>query len=197
MKGRVIFLLEEKSMEVLLQGLLPRLFPGWVDRQHFLCIKHEGKGDLDKSFPRKIQTWTIPDDRFVILRDNDGADCLAVKSKLVELVPESKREKVLVRLVCQELESWYLGDGSALDLVFGKPKRNSKERRRRFKDPDKCSKPSKEVARLYSDFQKVSGARLMGKHLDLDCNQNPSNSFRIFISGLQKLVSDMEWTHSA
>jgi hypothetical protein len=49
--SRVIFLLEEYSMKVLLDGLLPRLFP---DLQ-FLCVAHEGKQDLERSIPRKLR----------------------------------------------------------------------------------------------------------------------------------------------
>ena len=56
MQGRIIFLLEEPSMKVLLDNWLPRLFPGWVERQHFLCIQHEGKSDLDRSIPRAART---------------------------------------------------------------------------------------------------------------------------------------------
>ena len=46
---RLVFLVEEYSMKVLLEGLLPRLFP-LLD---FRCIPHEGKQDLDKSITRK------------------------------------------------------------------------------------------------------------------------------------------------
>ena len=35
MQGRIIFLLEEPSLKNLLEGLLPRLFPGWIEREHF------------------------------------------------------------------------------------------------------------------------------------------------------------------
>ena len=43
--GRMVFLLEEQSMKELLDGLLPRLFPGL----NFLCVPHEGKKDLERS----------------------------------------------------------------------------------------------------------------------------------------------------
>ncbi|XEQ91738.1 hypothetical protein SCACP_05460 [Sporomusa carbonis] len=46
MKGRIVFLLEELSMKELLEGLLPRLFPGLV----FQCVPHEGKTDLDRKY---------------------------------------------------------------------------------------------------------------------------------------------------
>ncbi len=82
MLGRIIFLLEEPSMKVLIDNLLPRLFPGWVDREHFQCIPHEGKSDLDRSIPRKLSGWRIAGDRFVIVRDNDGANCIDLKTRL-------------------------------------------------------------------------------------------------------------------
>ncbi len=40
-------------MRVLLNGLLPRLFPGLP----FKCVKHEGKTDLERSIPRKLRAW--------------------------------------------------------------------------------------------------------------------------------------------
>lgn len=82
MMGRLVFLLEEPSMKLLLEGLLPRLMPGWVAGQHFLCVAHQGKSDLDLSIPRKLSAWQYPGDRFVIVRDNDAADCVAVLKKI-------------------------------------------------------------------------------------------------------------------
>ena len=49
--SRIIFLLEEYSMKVLLDGLLPRLVPGL----QFLCVPHEGKSDLEKSVPKMLR----------------------------------------------------------------------------------------------------------------------------------------------
>ena len=51
--SRLVFLVEEYSMKVLLEGLLPRLFPNLS----FLCIPHEGKQDLEKSVPKKLRAW--------------------------------------------------------------------------------------------------------------------------------------------
>ena len=74
MAGRLVFLLEEPSMKRLLEGLLPRLMPGWVAGHHFVCVPHEGKSDLDRSIPRKLSAWQIQGDSFVVVLDNDGAD---------------------------------------------------------------------------------------------------------------------------
>ena len=73
-RGRVVFLLEESSMEKLLNGLLPRIFPEWKEGVNFLLVTHEGKSDLRDSIPRKLKNWRIQGDRFVVLMDNDSKD---------------------------------------------------------------------------------------------------------------------------
>ncbi|MDO4770018.1 MAG: DUF4276 family protein [Brachymonas sp.] len=187
MAGRIVFLLEEPSMKVLLEAWLPRLFPGWASGQHFLCIAHEGKSDLDRSIARKLAAWQFPGDRFVIVRDTDGADCLTVKARLVQLCRQTQRPDTLVRLVCQELESWYLGDLAALEAAMQARKIDTPANRKKFAHPDSWQKPSEQVKRLAPAFQKISGARAMAAHLEPD--RNLSHSLRVFVGGLRRLAS--------
>jgi hypothetical protein len=112
--NRLVFMLEEPSMKTLLEELLPRLFPA-LD---FLCIAHEGKSDLEKSIPRKLRAWAVPGDRFVVVRDNDGGDCLALKDHLSGVCQSAGRTETLIRIVCQELEAWYLGQPDAIAVAF-------------------------------------------------------------------------------
>lgn len=189
MQGRLIFLLEEPSMKSLLEGLLPRIFPGMVVGQHFQCIKHEGKSDLDTSIPRKLRSWRIVSDRFVILRDNDNANCVDLKARFIRMCQESGRPDTLIRLVCQELESWYIGDLSALAEAFDAPKLDSPGLRKRFTDPDTWQKPSRELERLIPAFQKGSAARLMAECLEEE--GNCSRSFQTFIGGVRRLANEM------
>ena len=49
--SRLVLLLEESSMQELLDGLLPRLFPGLL----FQCVPHDGKTDLERSIPHKLK----------------------------------------------------------------------------------------------------------------------------------------------
>ncbi len=188
MIGRIVFLLEEPSMKILLQGLLPRLFPGWVEHEHFTCIPHEGKSDLDRSIPKKLKAWRIPGDRFVIVRDNDNADCIDLKGRLRTICGACGRPDTLVRLVCQELESWYLGDIEALALAFD-PKLDIPMLRKRFVEPDAWQKPSKELERLIPAFQKGMGARLMAQYLRE--TGNLSCSYNKFIEGLRRVAGQM------
>lgn len=180
--SRIVFLLEEECMKNLLEGLLPRFFP----KMKFLCIKHNGKQDLEKSIPRKLRAWNVPNDRFVIIRDNDNGDCRRIKKKLVDLCIDAGREDVLVRIACQELESWYLGDlialAEAYDVVL--PVNHHQEK---YRQPDRLGNPSEEVKKLIPAFQKCDGARRMGRHLHESTNK--SESFNTLLQGLSRLMA--------
>ncbi|MFT4249301.1 MAG: DUF4276 family protein [Pseudomonas sp.] len=189
MPGRIVFMLEEPSMKVLLDGLLPRLFPGLVEGRDFLCIKHDGKSDLERSLRTKLRAWRIAADRFVVVRDNDGGDCRALKLRLTALCAEYGRPDTLVRLVCQELESWYLGDLKALAAAYPQARPDTPAHRKRFADPDACFKPSREVARLAPAFQKLAAARAMAATLEPERNRSPS--FRVFVNGVARLLERM------
>ncbi|MEP7013267.1 MAG: DUF4276 family protein [Acidobacteriota bacterium] len=178
--SRVVFLLEEYSMKVLLDGLLPRLFPGLP----FLCVPHEGKQDLEKSIPRKLLGWREPGVRFVVVRDNDGADCRALKQSLVQLTLAGGREDTLVRIACQELEAWYFGAPGALAAAFERPELRRLGARSRSRDPDAIDQPSKALAAVVEEFQKVSGARRMAQVLTAE---NRSRSFQVLIAGIERV----------
>ena len=192
MQGRLVFLLEEPSMKNLLEGLLPRLLPGWVHGQHFLCVPHEGKSDLDRSVPRKLMAWRVPGDRFMVVRDNDTAVCEQIKARLVKLCADCGRADTLVRLVCQELEAWYLGDLDALAEVYDDPRLRSPAMRKRFAVPDSWEKPSAQVHRLIPAFHKGGGARLMGVALR-GGDENRSHSFKVFVDGVVRMALELGW----
>ena len=180
---KLVFLLEERSMADLLDHLVPRLFPGIP----FQCIPHEGKRDLAKSVPRKLRAWREPGVRFVVMRDQNGADCRQVKAQLVELCRRAGRDDVLVRVVCRELEAWYLGEPEALVRAFPHAGARVRRelRRRRFRNPDEVVNPSAAVAQFIPDFQKRLGARRIGALLSRD---NRSRSFRVFLEGVERLI---------
>jgi len=180
--SRVVFLLEEPSMRVLLDGLLPRLFPALP----FLCVPHEGKSDLALSIPRKLRAWQEPGVRFVVIQDNDGRDCRELKAALIKCCVEGGCRDVLVRIACQELEAWYLGEPDALADAFGDETLRTLDRRARFRDSDAVHKPSVDLARLVPSFQKVSGARRLAVHLTRE--RNRSTSFRALMEGLDALA---------
>lgn len=182
--SKIVFMVEEESMKTALDGLLPMLMPNEIPWQ---VIPHEGKSDLEKSLPIKLKGWREPDVRFVVLRDNDGGDCVAIKQKLVEICLAGHRSDTLVRIVCQELEAWFLGDLAAVSRAFNKPAVANLQRKKKFRTPDNLGSPYQELKKLIPNYQKVSGARKIAPHLDLATNR--SKSFQVFISGITKVLS--------
>ena len=177
--SRIVFLLEERSMKVLLDGLLPRLFPDLP----FQCVPHKGKRDLQRSIPRKLRAWREPGVRFVVILDNDGSDCEQLKAKLKQLCNQNGRADTLIRIACQELEAWYLGEPAALADAFDKPGLQNLGRQARFRDPDALRRPAVEIERLIPEFNKRSGARRMARHLTRE--RNRSSSFRALMEGIE------------
>lgn len=181
--GRLIFLLEELSMKELLDGLLPRVFPGLS----FLCIPFEGKKDLELSIPKQLRGWRKPGDRFVIVRDNDGGDCIALKQRLRGFCQQTGHDDALIRIVCQELEAWYLGEPDAMAAAFDDERLRNIGNRRNYRCPDSRLKPSEDVQRLCRGFQKIDGARRIANHLTREGNRSPS--FQAFLDGVGRLQS--------
>ncbi len=172
-------------MRNLLNGLLPRLYPDLT----FICLAHEGKSDLEKSIPRKLRAWREPDVRFVILRDNDGGDCVRLKRRLLQTCQQAGRADTLVRIVCQELEAWYLGEPDALAEAFENERLRGIGRKARFRVRDGVQQPSDAFKKLVPRFHKVSGAQDMAATLARE--RNRSKSFQVFLSGLDKLCADI------
>ena len=174
-------------MRVLLDQLLPEIVGvEWAVR----VIQHEGKSDLEGSISRKMRAWRNPHAKFLILRDNDGADCKALKARLINLVPLHQREIAVVRIVCQELEAWYLGDmhaveKSGLATVRGLVRMSKKER---FRNPDATVNPKIELKKIAAGYQPISGARTIGPHMRVD--ENRSASFNHVVAAVRRMTKD-------
>ena len=184
--SRIVFLVEEPSMKELLERLLPRVLP---PASQFLIIKHEGKTDLERSIPRKLRAWKHPQDLFVILRDQDGADCIEIKHRLRMLCENGGRSGTLIRIVCNELESWFLGDLGAVGAAFGLPHLADDQNKSKFRNPDNVGNAKEELKKLAGDYQPVSGARSIALHMDLEANR--SRSFHCFLEGLRRITPSL------
>jgi len=181
----LVFLLEEPSMKAVLDELLPRVLPQEVT---YLTVKHEGKTDLERSIPKKLRAIHTPETIFVVVRDQDSSDCVELKLRLASLCREAGRPDTLVRIVCHELESWFLGDLAAVERAFGKTNLAAQQTKAKYRDPDRLANPAQELAKLIPGYQKLGGARDIAPHMNLTGNR--SRSFQAFLSGLQRLVSE-------
>ena len=170
----LVFLLEEESAKALLLAVLPRLLaPGTGYR----LIPFEGKQDLEKQLVRKIRGYQNEQARFIVLRDQDShPDCKQLKARLVDLCEQTgKAEKCLVRVACQELETFYLADLQAVALALNLPDLPRQQGNRKFRAPDALGNPSHELKTLTRNrYQKVCGSRAIGQYLNLDNQRSAS-----------------------
>lgn len=179
-------MLEEASMEVCLNQILPKFLPSDVT---FQVIPHEGKQDLEKSIPRKLRAWNNYESmeyKFIILRDKDGGDCISLKNNLVQLCFNAGRPDSLVRIVCNELESWFLGDLNAVEKGIGIKNICAMQKKRKFRNPDDLTNAFDELKKLCGTYQKIGGAKKISPYLDLE--NNSSHSFNVFVSGVKKIA---------
>lgn len=168
-------------MNAAIEGLMARHYPEFVKGKDWFLIDFNGKTDLEKGFPSRMKKWNYGEPLFVILRDNDGSDCKLLKQKLTNLaLPSGKPFKV--RVVCQELESWFLGDSEAVKAAF--PRCRFSNQTAKYRDPDKLTNASDEIAKLTGDFSKVGRAELIAPHLEPA--RNVSRSFKVFFDTLQQ-----------
>lgn len=178
---KLVFLLEEKSMKYFLDGILPKILPEDVA---FITIPHEGKSDLQKSIPRKLRGWNEPNVKFVIVQDQDMNDCVALKQKLLDLCGADTHEKI-IRIACHELEAWYFGDLEAVSKAYGKDL-SAISRKKMYQIPDNIISPKGELKKILPEHQQISGAKKIAEYIDVD--KNTSTSFRVFVSGVRRLI---------
>jgi hypothetical protein len=185
----LVFLLEERSAQALLETLLPRLLNSEVQPRY---IPFEGKQDLEKQLTRRIRAYQNPRARFLVLRDQDNhPDCVALKRDLLALCENTnKLPACLVRIACRELESFYLADLAAAGKALGIEKLATHQSGRKFRVPDYLGSPSRELGKLTRGrYQKISGSRAIGAHLDL--NNQRSSSFRNLIQGIRRMETEL------
>jgi hypothetical protein len=186
--SELVFMLEEPSARAMLEGLLPKVLPVEVVPRY---IVFEGKQDLEKQLVRKIRGYRNLNARFVVLRDQDSnPDCKAIKTKLSELCRQAGKPTALVRIACRELESFYLGDLAAVEQGLEITGIVRHQLNKLFREPDRLGSPSKELKTLTKGlYQKVSGSRDIGPHLDI--NNTRSDSFRNLIAGIRRVAGEM------
>jgi hypothetical protein len=178
----IVVLAEEPSGRIIAEHLARKLDLG----ERTLCLEHQGKGDLERSFPRKIGYWRSQrPPRFVVMRDNDGDNCVKLKARLLALVPPKAASRVKIRLVVQELESWYFGDLDAVTRagLLTAIELSQQKRKPRYRDPDGIRYAKQEFKKKIARGGQIELARRIGPHLNL--TENRSRSFHAFVEALR------------
>ena len=168
-------------MRETLESLITRFFPQRVKDIDWMVSAFSGKSDLEKNIPLKMRGWTWGNPYFIILRDADGGNCVSLKQDLAGLAqpcgPEFK-----IRVVCQELESWFIGDSVAVKQAY--PRSSFSNETERYRNPDCLTNASEELAKLTGDRTKVGRAKAIACHLEP--SRNHSRSFQVLFKTLQQ-----------
>jgi len=135
----IVFLLEEPSAAEMLKGVLPRLLPDNFTPRYLVF---EGKQDLERQMVRRMRGYNAPDALFVVMRDQDAGDCKKIKAALKKKCGEAGKDASLVRIVCRELESWYLADLAAVEKGLNLNNLARQQMKNPCRAPDSITCPS-------------------------------------------------------
>lgn len=192
---RLEILVEEPSMEALLKVILPSILSGgWKLNENVFVRPHQGKGDLKNSIPKKFKAFSKDSSQitgFIILQDQDANDCKQLKNELDQLCKQNNfgnRCPYKVRIVCHELEAWYLGDPDAISLIFPHDfKADSYRNKSICKAPDGIVSPKKQLKRIVGDYPQIQTATDIAGKMVVGANQ--SKSFKQFVGAVDFLTN--------
>jgi hypothetical protein len=186
----VVFLLEELSAKIFLEGLIKANFLFEEEDLSLRYLVFEGKQDLEKNIVRRLKDWRLTDTYFIIMRDQDSGDCFAIKEALQEKCKSAGKESVsIVRIACRELESFYLGDLVAVGKSLGLPTLAKNQSKASYRNPDALESPSKVLEQLTKNkYQKIDGSRKIAPNMTP--NKNKSHSFLVLYSSLSRIIQE-------
>jgi len=202
---RIEFLVEEQSAEEALRHLLPRLID---NRAQWKLINFGSKYKLLKALPQRLAAYSQrisqgEDLRVMVLVDRDNDNCERLKRQLetvavgaglaTKSTPVAEgRFQLVNRIVIEELESWFIGDPAALRRAFTSLPRIDPNKGI-FRNPDNggtweaLHRFLKRHGVYKSTYPKIDAARRIAPHLNLE--QNRSRSFRVFVAGVEALLT--------
>ena len=189
---RLEFLVEEPSIAEVLKIILPKILPqGWILNENFFVRPHQGKSDLKNSIPQKFKTFSkLPfNTGIIVVQDQDANDCRQLKRELIDLCNQnnSKPCPYRVRIVCHELESWYLGDVVALESVFPRLfKAKNYKNKDLCKHPDSVITPKRRLKKIFGDYPQIETAKKIAAQMNV--NNNKSDSFNQFKNDILALI---------
>lgn len=162
------------------------------DNTFFQVHSHQGKQDLEHAIKTTVPSISkIPGARILVVRDQDSGDCKKVKKQLLRLIGKRVESPTLVRIVCRELEAWFLGDLQAVSEAYPRVKAKANINKADFRDVDNIQHANKFLLAIIPEYKnreslpKLEVAESITPYLDL--KNNSSASFNHFVSGVEKL----------
>jgi hypothetical protein len=180
----IVFFLEGPSEQDFLKAFLPAFLPDQITL-HYQVF--QGKQDMEKRLALRIRGWRQANTRFVVLRDQDSGDCMAIKKGLQHICASAGQPHAVVRIACRELETFFVGDWAAVALAFDMPALAKLSAKAMYRQPDALGSPSGELKKHVAQYQKRDGARRIALHLDPA--RNKSRCFGVFMRSIQQIAA--------
>ena len=194
-------LVEDDSTEVTASILLSRLLASHPEHTAEV-VSFDGKqqmlGRLRERFYMLARSHYA--DRVIVVIDQDTDDCEALKRRiyddavsagLVRRYQSTSESSLRIRIAMTELESWFIGDPSAVRTAY--PRITERDMRLRRREPDTLSDASEWLERRLAirgyyphRLPKVDVAEAIAPHLNLTPDANASHSFRLFLRTLRE-----------
>ncbi|NUO79474.1 DUF4276 family protein [candidate division KSB1 bacterium] len=195
-------LVEEPSMEAVLQVLLPRL----LGQISFQVYPHSCKEELLARLPerwRGYRQWLPENWKIAVVVDRDDDDCRELKERLNQMADQAglltrstRRDHdyvVIHRLAIEELEAWYFGDWEAVRAAYPRVSKNI-PRKESYRNPDAIRGGTWEAFErilqragyFIGGLRKIEAARQIAPHLDPE--RNISKSFQVFRDALREVT---------
>jgi len=186
---------EEPSIEKVFNVILPKLLNS--DNVHFRVYAHQGKDDLMHALRTTLPTISkIPNSRILITRDQDLYNCLELKQQINDIIKDKCKSPYLIRIICRELEAWFLGDMNAIQRAYPRFEPSKYQNSSKFRDVDIIHSPNERLKEIIPDYEKLDNlpknevAERIAPYLTID-NEftfNKSPSFQNTLNAIQKLT---------
>jgi hypothetical protein len=183
---------EEPSIKNVFDSLLPQILPENVS---FVVHPHQGKQDLEKALQSIVPSISkIPYVKILITRDQDEDDCKILKNKLSAIVDKKCSCDYFVRIVCKELESWFLGDVQAIEKAYPRFEKQRYVDKPQFRNVDNVQKPSEYLKTILPNYAsrkslpKLETSKNIAAYMNIANNTSPS--FNHTINAIKKLINN-------
>ena len=204
MLEKLIVFVEEPSMEVALEQLLPKL----MNDADYEIRRFQCKDDLLKNLPDRLRaysSWLPPTWAILVLVDRDDDDCHRLKQTLENMAAAaglvSKTTagngnpfQVANRIAIEELEAWFFGDWLAVQAAYPRVPATIPQKTG-FRDPDAIlggtwealERILKKSGYFKSGLRKMECARTVAQHMEPA--RNTSKSFQTFSGAVSAAVA--------
>ena len=143
---------EEPSAKKVFDVVLRQVLPSDVT---FKVIAHQGKQDLEKALKTTLPTLSrVPGAKILITMDQDNSDCKLLKSQLNDIVEENCQCDYLIRIICRELEAWFLGDLIAVKSAYPRFNPSLHLGKVTLRNVDKVASPDEYLLRIIPEYAK-------------------------------------------